>query len=217
MTDYSSLILFISAFYATFVFVRFYAESKRIFHICLAVAAFFLGIYSISEFLPVFFPVINSEYLANWVTVFAVSFALSAMAALIREFKPELTRYPRVFTLFPLLLIPVYPMVIETVVLKEYVIFIYKLSAVGIGLLMYGYKSYKDSSYGFVFFGVIFFLLTLILYRIPDTFFQLPEYGWILLSSAGVLAFTIGYIQTNKYVHMIELSREHPAKERWFV
>lgn len=193
MTGFSGIVLFIVSFYATINFFKLFSLSGRTFHFCLGTTAVFLSIIGISGHLALFFPVLNSEFIYDWSTVFAVSFVLTAAASLIRNFKPVLMRFPRLFTFVPLLLIPFYPLIMNTVVLKMWIISIYQGSAIIIGLLIYGYQTSRNGAYGYMLVGVIFFLITFLLYRLPGSVFFLESYVWVLLVASGVLIVTVGY------------------------
>ncbi len=215
MIGFSGIILFIVSFYATIFFFRLYNESRRIFHFCLSIASIFVAIIGISDYLAVFFPILDPGFIDDWSTVFAVSFALSASAALIRDFKPAMTRFPKIFTFFPLLLILVYPFIIETILLKTWIIAIYQGSTLIIGMLIYGYRTSQDNRFGYMFVGLSFFLITFILFHLPAAWFVLPDYGWMLLVSSGILIITVGYHQ----IYLLENTSptERRESDSWFV
>lgn len=215
MTGLSGIILFIVSFYATINFFRLYSLGKRIFHFCLGTSAAFLAIIGVSSFLAIFFPVLDPVFIVEWSTIFSVSFLLTAAAALVRDFKPVFSKFPKSFTFFPLVLILVYPLIIETVVVKQWALALYQGSALLIGLLIYGFKSQKNSEYGYMLVGVIFFAVTYVLYWIPESFFTLPAYAWMLLTSCGILIITVGYNQVNNIED--RLLDQEQRKETWFV
>lgn len=215
MTGYSGFVLFIVAFYAAINFSRFYTATKKIFHFSLAAAALFLAIIGISGYLPEFFPVMNSEFIVEWATVFSVAFLLTGVAALIRDSKLLHTDFPKYLVFIPLLIIVVYPLVIEATVIKKLIIAIYQGGALMIGLLIYGYRASGKSEYGYLVVGLVFFAITYILYWLPQSVFSLPEYAWILLTASGILALTVGY--NHIYNPVDELPDAVDRKENWFV
>ncbi len=214
MTGLSGAILFLISFYATFNFFRLYVMDRKIFHFCMGTTAAFLALYGASAFLALFFPVLDPEFIGEWSTVFSVSFLLSAAAALVRDFKPVFSRFPKSFTFLPLVLIFIYPMIIDTVVLKYWVLGLYQGSALLIALLIYAYRTYENSDYAYMLIGVIFFAITFLLYWIPESLFTLPEYAWMLLTSSGILILTVGYNQAyNLDKHFLD---QEKRKETWF-
>jgi len=214
MTGLSGVILFIISFYATFNFFRLYTIDKKIFHFCMGTAAAFLALYGASSFLALFFPILDPDFIGEWSTVFTVAFLLSAAAALVRDFKPVFSRFPKTFTFIPLVLIVIYPMIIDTLVVKYWVLGLYQGSALLIALLIYSYKTYEKSEYAYMLVGVAFFAITFLLYWIPESLFTLPVYAWMLLTSSGILILTVGY---NQAYHLEEqLIDSEKRKETWF-
>lgn len=214
MTGFSGIVLFIVSFYATINFYRLFSITGRIFHFCLATTAVFLAIIGISGHLSHFFPVLDPVFIDDWSRAFAVSFALSACAAVIRDSKPEIARFPRFLVFIPLVLVFVYPLIIDTVLLKELILGFYQLSALIISLLIYSYKTYKNATYGYVLVGLIFFFITFVLFWLPESIFSLPVYGWVLLSASGVLLITVGYNQV--YLLVEKLPDKHNIENNWF-
>ncbi len=215
MTGLSGIILFIVSFYATINFFRLYSLGKRIFHFCMGTSAIFLAIIGVSSFLAIFFPVLDPVFIGEWSTIFSVSFLLTAAAALVRDFKPAFSKFPKSFTFFPLVLILVYPLIIETVVVKQWALALYQGSALLIGLLIYGFKSQNNSEYAYMLVGVFFFAVTYVLYWTPESVFTLPAYAWMLLTSCGILIITVGYNQVNNIED--RLLDQEQRKETWFV
>ncbi len=214
MTGLSGFILFLISFYATFNFFRLYTIDKKILHFCMGTTAAFLAIYGASSFLALFFPVLDPDFILEWSTVFSVSFLLSAAAALVRDFKPVFSRFPKSFTFIPLVLILIYPMIIDTLVVKYWVLGLYQGSALLIALLIYSFRTYENSDYAYMLVGVIFFAITFLLYWIPESLFTLPVYVWMLLTSSGILILTVGYNQA--YNLEKEVIDREKRKETWF-
>jgi hypothetical protein len=215
MAGLSGIILFIISFYATINFFRLYSIGRRIFHFCLGTSAAFLALIGIASFLAIFFPVLDPEFIGEWSTVFSVSFLLSAAAALLREFRPVFSRFPKSFTFAPLVLILVYPLIIETVVVKQWTLALYQGSSLLIGLLIFSFKSKASNGYAYMLVGVLFFTVTYVAYWIPDSYFSLPAYAWMLLTSCGILIITIGYNHVYDLEEQLVDREQH--RETWFV
>ena len=215
MTGYSGIILFVVSFYATITFFLLFSASRRIFHFSLGITGVFLSIIGISNHIAHFFPVLNPDFIDEWASVFGVSFLLSAAAALIRDFKPAFSRFPKAFAFFPLVLIVVYPLILETVIVKNWAIAIYQGGSLFIGLLIYSYKAQQNGKFAYVVVGLIFLLITFILFWLPDTVFYLPVYVWILLLACGILIITVGYSLISSLEE--QYVEEKEKTDRWFV
>lgn len=199
MTGFINILFFIVSFYAAVNFFRMFMESRRIFHFYLGSSAIFLSIIGLSPFLAEFFTILDPEFINDWSSIFAVAFVLSAAAAQIRDSKPAFTRFPRALTVLPLLLILFYPLIMNTIVLKLWILLLYEGSAITIGLLIYGYKTYREPVFSFMFIGVLFFLATYVMYWLPSNILELPGYAWVLLMTCGMLIITVGYNKVYQY------------------
>ncbi len=215
MDAFSGIILFIVAFYATINFYRIYSLGRKIFHFCLGTAAAFLAIIGVSSFLAEFFPVLDPYFIGEWSSVFSSAFLLSAAGALIRDFKPVFSRFPKSFAFLPLILIAIYPLIIDTVMVKQWALAIFQGSALTISLLIYGFRTYQNSEYGYMLVGVVFFAVTFTLYWLPESVFTMPAYVWMLLVSCGILIITVGYNQV--YNLEEQLLDQQVRRETWFV
>ncbi len=215
MAGFSGIVLFIVSFYASVNFYRMYSVSRQIAHFCLGTTAVFLAIIGISDLLATFFPILNPLFIDEWATVFSVSFLLSAAAALIRDFKPVFSRFPRVLTFLPLILIFIYPLIIETAVVKLWAVALYQGSALFISLLIFSYKANQNSLYGYLLVGALFFLVTFILFWLPRSLFTMPAYAWELLTACGILIVTVGYNQV--YNLEDDILDEQKRRETWFI
>ncbi len=215
MAGFSGIVLFIVSFYATVNFYRMYSDSRKIIHFCLGTTAVFLAIIGISDLLATFFPILDPNFIDEWASVFSVSFLLSAAAALIRDFKPVFSRFPRGLTFLPLTLILIYPLILDTVVVKLWAVALYQGSALFISLMIFGYKANQNSAYGYVLVGVLFFLVTFVLFWLPRSLFTMPVYAWELLTACGILIITVGY----NYVNNIEddMLDHQKSRETWFI
>ncbi len=214
MAEYSGIVLFIVSFYATLNYYRLYSVDRKIVHFCLGTTAVFLAIIGISDLLATFFPVLDPFFIDEWATVFAVSFLLSAAAALIRDFKPVFSRFPRILTFLPMILIFIYPLIIDTVVVKLWAVGLYQGSALLISLLIFSYKANHNSTYGYILVGVLFFLVAFILFWLPRSVFTMPAYAWELLTACGILIITVG---SNQVYNMEDaILDEQSRRETWF-
>ncbi len=100
----------------------------------------------------------------EWGHVFTISLVLSSLLLYIRESKPEFSRFPKLYAIFPFAIILSYLLVYNTVLLKEWLLSIYQAGAAIVAVLMYGIYFYRESMYRTVFIGGIFFFLTYMLH-----------------------------------------------------
>ena len=84
-----------------------------------------------------------------WIT--QASFILTSLANFLREDKPTYARYPVIFTYLPMIILPVYPFILETVVIKEWVLALYQFGSICISGLLLGLLVSREFKYVIVF------------------------------------------------------------------
>ncbi len=83
--------------------------------------------------------------------VVGACFLLAALANLLRDDKPSFARYPVAFTLLPLVLIPFYPLISDTLLIQDWVLGLYQAGALLISLFLFGLIAYRDPSWRLLF------------------------------------------------------------------
>lgn len=91
----------------------------------------------------------------TWLLVAAI--LLVSLANFLREDKPPFARYPFFFTLLPLIVLPVYPFISDTIVIKNWVLALYQFGALTIAGLLFALMASKDKSYLLILVSVAFF------------------------------------------------------------
>jgi hypothetical protein len=92
-----------------------------------------------------------------WLLVAAL--ILVSLANFLRDDKPPFAQYPFFFTLLPLIVLPVYPFIADTVVIKNWVLALYQFGALVMAGLLFSLISTKDTSYRLIVLSVGFFAL----------------------------------------------------------
>jgi len=160
---YSTIQLGISAF-----------REQQLMHSSLAGAALFwtidFGLRSFGPMLAEIWPQSTVEIIFAWAEIVAVALVLCYLALLIRDSKPVFARFPFAFTALPLLIIITFPLVQNTIVLKDWVIGLYEGGALLIGLLVFGVKTSKDERFTLLTAGLLIFLgCFLAVWLVPKT------------------------------------------------
>lgn len=134
------------------------------------------------------------EYLfyKDYLSIAGVSSILIGLFILIRNSKPVFARFPAQFTLLPLIVIPFYPMLSETLVLRELVSIIFQAGALVVAFLILFINQYKKSEHGWVILGCVF--LTAV-FLMKWVFAIDLEYSWIweILLASGIIVSSIGF------------------------
>jgi hypothetical protein len=122
-----------------------------------------------------------AQLFMEWSRISAVAVGMSGLIFLIREAKPAITRFPVLFCWTPLLLIPFYAMVVNTIFLKEILIGIYEGGSILVALLMYGLFLARDRKYLIAVSGLLILLAGYILMwvlRLADPSIQAEDFSW---------------------------------------
>lgn len=150
----------------------------------------------------VFVPEIQQEILrqaSDWAQVTCMAFVLSAITLVIREAKPEFARYPRVFALLPLCIVPVHYFGMHTLVLKDWVLGIYQAGALIIGALLYGSWLFRDVRFLTSFIAVMILMVTFLFYWSPFGLGTgLSSNVWRIGIIIGLILLNFGVEQTKK-------------------
>jgi hypothetical protein len=122
-----------------------------------------------------------AQLFMEWSRMSAVAVGMSGLIFLIRDAKPEITRFPIVFCWTPMLLIPVYALVVHTIFLKEILLGIYEGGSILVALLMCVLFLTKDRKYLLIVSGLVILLSGYILmwvFRLADPAVQVDDFTW---------------------------------------
>lgn len=118
----------------------------------------------------------------EWSRMSAVAVAMCGLIFLIRNARPAITRFPVLFCWTPLLLIPVYAVVVNTLFLKEILLGIYEAGSMLVALLMYGLFLSRDRKYLLIVAGLVILMCGYILmwvFRLSEASMSDGDYSWI--------------------------------------
>lgn len=129
---------------------------------------------AIVGFLEYMSPIMQAASDLVWLTVAAL--LLVSLANFLRDDKPPFARYPFVFTLLPLIVLPVYPFIADTVVIKAWILGLYQFGALSIALLLFSLMASKNKSVRLLVLAVLSFGLAWIVRWVVD----MPQAGrWV--------------------------------------
>jgi len=98
-----------------------------------------------------------TQSLSDLMWLMVAALLLVSLANFLREDKPPFARYPFFFTLLPLIVLPVYPFISDTVVIKNWVLALYQLGALIISGLLFSLMSAKDKTFRLIIAAVALF------------------------------------------------------------
>jgi len=135
-----------------------------------------------------------SQQIVQWGRIYSLALVLSSLLLFVRESKPEFSQFPLFYAVFPLGIVFSYLLVIDTILVKYWLIDVYMGGAVATALLIYGIYAYRNSIYITSFCGSFLFLITYLIYLfIPDQIILI----YILLALSILTTFS-GYLVVDK-------------------
>ena len=158
-----SLLAAIVAFIVAFFFYR-KKQRLRLSGKTLFASISILGLGYFIKFLLQLFDAEHPWYVSvELCWLLSVTLLLTTLANILRDDKPVFARYPISFTFLPIIILPFYPFIYNTTVIKNWVLGLYQIGAILISLLLFGLMFYRDRSFKSVIITwALFFLAWLI-------------------------------------------------------
>jgi len=138
-------------------------------------------------------PSSSTGLIKEWSAIISISFALSALAILIRNAKPAFARFPLTFTALPLLIIVAHPFAVNTIILKYWLIGIYQGGAIIISALMYTVIATYNSRFTIVLLSVLLYTISYCIYWFLPESMEHLLWLWKPFFGVGILLTTYGY------------------------
>ena len=199
------LLLALVGCFATVVSLRIHKKTRRLKFLGLFWAALLFVAVSVAIILQ---PIISNNFisfllaqLSEWGHIYSLALILSSLLLFVRESKPEFSRFPVSYVIFPILIVFSYLLVYNTVVLKKWLISIYQGGAVVVSMLIYGIYSYREQIYQRTFVGsVLLFFSYLAFYLLPDSY----KIIWQLFLVAGIAIVFAGYLAVEQHFEEVK-------------
>lgn len=203
MIPWIDILLILIGLYASFELIKFARGRGRLKFLGLTIAA---GIFAFLEFIVVLNSLFASStftsiasFIIEWGHLFCLAFILSSLAIFIRESKPVFAQFPMAYTALPLFIVISYFFVLDNIVLKEWLFFLYQAGALVIALMMYGVYAYRLNKYIYILAGVLLFLISFIAYWSFSGEDGLYSLSWKYIISVAILTTVFGYKYAHKY------------------
>lgn len=142
------------------------------------------------------------QFFMNWGKLISVTFYISGLLVLIRESKPSFARFPLYLTALPFISFIFFPLIIESLVIKDLINGIYQGGALIVTILVFTVNKASESGRRYYISGLSLVSLAFILYWFLFNR-VMTENIWIseLLLSAGILLVLYRFIQTNNNIN----------------
>ncbi|MEX0685959.1 MAG: hypothetical protein WD267_08530 [Balneolales bacterium] len=195
MISFSGLILIIATMYCGIRLSLFYNETFSLYYLCLAISVLSVTIGLLGVEIKSFLFDYPAQLGMDWSRIISVTFALSGLAVLLWMEKPVFARFPIIFCAFPLLIIAVFPFIINSPTLKELIIGMLQGGAISIGLMLYLLKTNQSSDSYYVVAGISLLLISLLSHLILVDMIIFPEWIIKVWLSAGIILINYGLVK----------------------
>ena len=194
---WADYILTIVSGYAAYRLIGFAKGRGRLKFLGLTIAAFLFTVIELTIVINGIFdsPAVSTVvgFIVEWGHLICLAFILSSLAVFIRESKPVFARFPLVYTALPLFIVISYFFVLDSMILRRWLFYIYQGGALLVALLMYGVYAYRSNKYFYILGGIVLIFICYLLYwNVPALQTSVP-WVWKLLLSAGILTTVFGY------------------------
>ena len=138
------------------------------------------------------------NFFMNWGKLISITFYISGLLVLIRESKPLFARFPLYLTSLPFLSFLFFPLIIDSIVIKDLVNGIYQGGALIVTILVFTVNKAGESGRRYYISGLALVSLAFILFWFVFNR-EMTESIWIseILFSAGIILVLYRFIQSN--------------------
>lgn len=182
------VLFFLTGVPSIYMLFRIFIEDKSVssLYFGLSVLSFLVGI------LLGLHPFFEGKYPVEWGNFIAVTFALSGLFVKIRNSKPVFARFPMYLTALPLVSVLFYPLVLDSLIVKDLLQMIYQGGGIVVAILVLSINQYLHKERGVLLISSAIFLIAYILtWFITD--FEYSELISQILFSLGIVTATFGF------------------------
>ena len=156
---------------------------------------FALGLLSFTASKSLYFfedEIFDYLFYRDYIAVIGITFILIGLFILIRDSKPVFARFPSQFTLLPFIIIPFYPMLFDTLVLRDLISMIFQAGSLLVAFLILFMNQYKERQHGMIIVGSLCLAAVFFMRWVFNT---ADDFNWIwqILLSLGIIVSTIGF------------------------
>lgn len=195
-------LLILSGIFSAVVSLYLYHDTERYKFLGILCASFFFIIIQLGLILQQVFTGYTASFilegLVQWGSICCIALVLSSLLLFLREMKPDVLRFHRLYSVLPLLTILSFFLIYDSELLKSRLLTIYVASAALVSIILYGTSFYQKSIYRTAFIGVLILSASFVLH------FLLPlSYEFIvrIVLAVGITTLFSGYLVINTSIH----------------
>lgn len=197
MSDFLNFLLLMASAFASFMLFEKARKSNNDLYIIYGITSVLIfvtflatPIKLISDHFNFVFPY---DAYVDWGRVVSIAALMSGLIEFIRNSKPEFARFPRFFIGLPVLLVVTYPLIMNTIVLKEWLIAIYEGGCLLVAFLMHFMHIRKRREHIYILSGLVMLLLTYILYWFSKGYIYDYDLFWQTGLLISIIIITAGF------------------------
>lgn len=152
----------------------------------------YFGIAAFTISIPYFLDLFKLDLsvdLFQWGKLISITFYISGLLVLIRESKPVFARFPIYLTTLPFISFIFFPLIVDSIVIKELINAIYQGGALVVTVLIFTLNQARESKRRYYIIGIFCIGAAYLSYWIVLKQFDMEEFLWIseILLSIGIL------------------------------
>lgn len=139
--------------------------------------------------------------LFQWGKLIAVTIYISGLLVLIRKSKPVFARFPQYLTALPFVSFLFFPLIIDSIVIKDLINAIYQGGALAVTVLVFTLNQARKQRRRYYIIGISCVGAAYLSYWLIFKRMNIPELYWIseILLSVGILFTTFRFIKSEEY------------------
>lgn len=147
------------------------------------------------------FQVETSYNLFQWGKLISVTIYMSGLLVLIRKSKPVFARFPQYLTALPFVSFLFFPLIIDSIVIKDLINAIYQGGALAVTVLVFTLNQARKRKRRYYIIGISCVGAAYLSYWLLFNRMNTPELIWIseILLSVGILFTTFRFIKSEEY------------------
>lgn len=176
------------------IFFKLFLKKRTLLELYFSLAALTLAI---PYFLDLFSPDLNFDFF-RWGKLVAITFYISGLLVLIRESKPVFARFPIYLTALPFVSFLFFPLIIDSIVIKDLINAIYQGGALAVTVLVFTLNQARQKGRRYYIIGLSFISAAYIGYWLYFNRITNPDLTWIteILLSVGILVVLFRFIKS---------------------
>lgn len=175
---------------------RLFLKKRSLLELYFSLAAFVISIPYLLDLFQIQ-PIVN---LFQWGKLISITIYISGLLVLIRESKPVFARFPLYLTALPFVSFLFFPLIIDSIVIKDLINAIYQGGALVVTVLVFTLNQVREKGRRYYIIGISFIAASYLFYWLYLNRVNDPDLIWIteMLLSAGIIVTLFRFTRTEK-------------------